>query len=79
MTVTSLAAVVAPRKGKIIKMVSVFLKEQKIRYKMVLHGMIMVYYTLCLGLSQSSEIVLQNQNSHRRISDLKLKRLIMFL
>jgi len=38
MTPTSLAAAVAPRTGKIIKMGSVFLKEERFFYKMV-------YYT----------------------------------
>jgi len=42
MTVTSLVAVVAPRTGKIIKNGPVFLKKEKICYKMV-------YYTLYLS------------------------------
>jgi len=35
MTVTSLAAVVALRTDKTVKMVSIFLKEEKICYKLV--------------------------------------------
>jgi len=35
MTPTSLAADVAPRKAKLLKMAYMFLKEQKICYKMV--------------------------------------------
>jgi len=41
MRVTSLVAVVAPRTDKIVKNGPVFLKREKICYKMV-------YYTLCL-------------------------------
>jgi len=41
MTPTSLAAAVVPRTGKIIKNGTVFLKEEKIYYKMI-------YYTLYL-------------------------------
>jgi len=40
--VTSLVAVVPPRKAKSSKMASLFLKEEKICYKMV-------YFILCLG------------------------------
>jgi len=39
MTPTSLAAAVAPRTGKSLKIAAVFLKEEKIFYKLV-------YYTL---------------------------------
>jgi len=51
MTVTSLVAVVLPRVGKNIKKCPVFLKEEKVCYKIcVLH----------FTLSQSSEIVFRS-------------------
>jgi len=53
MTVTSIVAVLALHTGKIIKeRPQVFLKEEKMCYKMVT--------TLVFTLSQSSEIVLQS-------------------
>jgi len=70
MRVTSLLAAVAPRTGIVIKnglrvMASVFLKEEKICYKMV-------YYTL--HLSQSSEIVLQSYFKGRKCLQKKVLR-----
>jgi len=59
--------------AKSLKMASFFLKEEKICYKIV-------YFTF--KLSQSSEIVFQSQNLHRRKTDfseraLALKGLIL--
>jgi len=64
MTPTSLVEAVAPRTGKINKNNPVFLKEEKICYKIV-YGIL----HFAFKFSQSSEIVFQSWNIHRRTTD----------
>jgi len=50
MEVTSLAAVVAPRTGKIVKNgIDVYERRENLLQNGILHFDKMVYYTLCLG------------------------------
>jgi len=67
-TPTSLAAAVAPRAGKSLKIVSVFLKEEKICYKIVFK-LSQSSEIVLQSWNQSSEIVLQSWNLHRRKTD----------